>query len=129
MKIQYLMLFFLVFLSGCQSNPTMVAEPPPPWIENPGEGAVGSSSTHIKGRHFQEELAITRARERLASRYGVTISSVSRIEEKVRNDTAFVRSDHEIRQILEGTEVKAQVRATWHDKVSDTVWVWLYPAD
>ena len=126
MKYRSLSLLIIVLLTGCQSAPKVVA---PPWIESPGEGAVGSSTTHIKGRHYQEELAVTRARERLASRYGVTISSVSKIEEKVRNDTAFVRSDHEIHQIMEGTEVKAQVRATWHDKRSDTLWVWLYPVE
>lgn len=127
MRHAVIALLLMMSLSGCQSVPDKSAEPPPAWIENPGDGAVGSSTTHIKGRHYQEELAISRARERLAARHGVTISSVSNIEEKVRNDTLFVKSDHEIRQFVPGTEVKATVRAFWHDQVSDTLWVWLYP--
>ena len=35
----------------------------PGWVQNPGDGAVGSAVTHVKGLHFQEELAIARARE------------------------------------------------------------------
>lgn len=127
MRYSVIALLVVILFSGCHSVPENPAEQPPAWIENPGDGAVGSSTTHVKGRHYQEELAIARARERLAARYGVTISSVSNIEEKVRNDTLFVRSDHEIRQVIPGTEVKAAVRAIWHDKTSDTLWVLIYP--
>lgn len=121
-----LLCILMLVLPGCQSAPPP-AEQPPAWIAEPGDGAVGSSGTHVRGRHFQEELAITRARERLAARYGVTLSSVSTITEKVRNDALYVSSDHEIRQAVTDREVKAHVRAVWYDRTTDTVWVWLYP--
>lgn len=100
---------------------------PPSWIDNPGDGAVGSSTTHVKGRYYQEELAIARARERLAARYGVDISSIQTIHEKIVNDNAYVTSDKRVLQEVNNQTVKAQVRAIWHDKVRDEVWVWVYP--
>lgn len=99
----------------------------PEWISDPADGAVGSSKTHVKGRHFQEELAIARARERLAARYGVDVSSVQTIQEKVINDKAYVRSDKEILQTVNFTTVKAHVRKVWHDREHDELWVWVYP--
>lgn len=120
-------LLVIATLTACQATPSTASADQPAWIDNPGDGAVGSATTHIKGRHYQEELAITRARERLAARYGVTISSVSSINEKVRNDNIYVRADHDIHQVITATEVRAQVRAVWHDQHSDTLWVWLQP--
>ena len=99
----------------------------PAWIDEPGEGAVGSCTTHAKGRYYQEELAISRARERLAARYGVEISSVQTINERVANDRAYVTSDKQVFQQVKKQRVKAHVRAIWHDKVRDEIWVWVYP--
>jgi len=101
--------------------------PRPAWIDEPGDGAVGSCSTHAKGRYYQEELAISRARERLAARYGVQISSVQTISERVNNDRAYVTSDKQVLQQIKNQTVKAQVRAIWRDEVRDEVWVWVYP--
>ena len=114
-----------LLLAACATTPK--APPPPDWISNPGDGAVGSAITHVRGRYHQEELAITRARERLAARYGVEISSVLTIKERVRNDRAYVASDKEIHQRIDKTVVKAQVRATWRDPQRDEIWVWVYP--
>ena len=100
----------------------------PDWIDNPGDGAVGSSAMHVKGRHYQEELAIARARERLAARYGVEISSIQTIHEKVVNDRAYVTSDKQVLQEVNNQTVKDHVRAMWHDKSKDEIWVWVYPA-
>lgn len=124
------MRLFLLFvlctglLTSCSSNtkPDM-----PDWIDNPGDGAVGSSTMHVKGRYYQEELAIARARERLAARYGVEISSIQTIHEKIVNDHAYVTSDKQVLQEVNNKTVKAQVRATWHDKARDEIWVWVYP--
>ena len=111
---------------ACASSPPP-PPPPPHWINNPGDGAVGSSLTHVRGRHFQEEMAISRARERLAARYGVEISSIQTINEKVANDNFFVTSEKQITQRVDRKTVKAQVRATWHDRQKDELWVWMYP--
>ena len=111
-------------LTACFNNTKSDA---PSWIDNPDDGAVGSSTMHIKGRYYQEELAITRARERLAARYGVEISSVHTIQEKVVNEQAYVTSNKLVLQEINNKTVKAHVRATWHDKAKDEVWAWVYP--
>jgi len=113
----------LLSLSACQQG----VKSSPDWINNPGSGAVGSATTHVKGRHYQEELAIARARERLAARYGVEVSSVLTIREKVVNDHAYVSSNKEVLQQINRTEVKAHVREIWHNTDKDVVWAWVYP--
>lgn len=121
---QFLLLILSLFsLYACQQS----VKANPNWVNNPGSGAVGSAGTHVKGRHYQEELAIARARERLAARYGVEVSSVQTIHEKIVNDHAYVSSDKEIQQQINSTVVKAHVREIWHDKGKDVVWAWVYP--
>ena len=117
--------FILLFLvTGCGPDTTK-----PDWIQNPEHGAVGSSTTHVKGRHYQEDLAIARAREKLAARYGVEIGSDQIITERVVNDKYYVTSDKEIRQSIKNKVVKAHVRATWHDRSQDELWVWVFPVN
>lgn len=118
-----LLTFSLLSLYACQQS----TKSTPEWVSNPGSGAVGSASTHIKGRHYQEDLAIARARERLAARYGVEVSSVQTIREKIVNDHAYVTSNKEVLQQIKSTEVKAHVRKVWHDADKDVMWVWVYP--
>lgn len=101
----------------------------PHWIDNPGMGVSASSTTHVKGRHYQEQLAVARARERLAARYGVEVESVHAIHEQVINDKAYVTSDKQMKLVLKKKTVKARVRAKWHDHLNDTFWVWVYPTD
>jgi len=112
----------LAACAGSHSEPER-----PAWIDNPGSGAVGSCGTHARGRYYQEELAISRARERLAAQYGVEVSSVQTINESVKNDRAYVTSDRQVLQQVKNQTVKAHVRAMWHDKMRDEIWVWVYP--
>lgn len=122
-----LMALLIVFMTSCASTPDN--KKMPKWINKPKDGAVGSSTTHVRGRHYQEELAIGRARERLAARYGVEVSSIQTIKERVVNDSSYVKSDKEITQRINKTTVKAHVRATWYDKKNDEIWVWVYPVN
>jgi hypothetical protein len=122
-----LLTLLIALASACSSGVKL--PPPPDWIDNPGDGAIGSSVTHVKGRHFQQELAIARARERLAARYGVEVSSIQTITEKVVNDTAYVTSSKQIDQTVNRQLVKARVRETWHDTAHDEFWVWLVPVE
>lgn len=125
--LRFLLFSTLVFITACQSEAVKPAKPD--WIADPGQGAIGSSVTHVKGRYYQEELAIARARERLAARYGVEISSVQSIKERVANDKAYVTSVKQIEQAVKSQTVKAQVRETWYDAAHDEVWVWVYPVN
>lgn len=120
-------LMLVLLLTACKSGDSLPDEPA--WINNPGDGAIGSAVTHVKGRYHQEDLAIARARERLAARYGVEVSSVHTVKERVTNDHAYVTSVKQIDQSVKKTTVKAQVRETWYDKAHDVVWVWLYPIE
>ena len=120
-------IIMILLVSACSSGPARPVKPD--WIQNPEQGAVGSSATHIKGRHYQEDLAISRARERLAARYGVEISSIQTIKERVVNDRAYLTSDKQIDQSIKNKEVKAHVRAVWHDWSQDELWVWVYPVN
>ncbi|MCK5002341.1 MAG: hypothetical protein KAJ92_01465 [Gammaproteobacteria bacterium] len=122
-KILPLILTFLI--TACGSEPVKPAKPD--WINNPVQGAVGSSTTHVRGRHYQEDLAISRAREKLAAQLGIEISMIQTIKERVVNDKAYVTSDKKIDQAIKNKEVKAHVRATWHDTQRDELWVWVYP--
>jgi len=126
MQIKQVLAFTLtaILLIGCNQQK---AQQKPEWVTDPGDGAVGSCKTHVKGRHYQEELAIGRARERLAARYGVEVSSIQTIKEKIVNEKAYVRSDKEILQTVNKTIVKAHVRETWLDREYDEIWVWVYP--
>lgn len=114
-------------LFSCNESRPVVEEPA--WINDPGEGAVGSAVTHVRGRHAQEELAITRARERLAARMGVELSSVQTVTERVINERAYVTSNKLIDQSVKNREIKAHVRETWYDNSRDVIWVWVYPVE
>jgi hypothetical protein len=124
MRLPLAILLCMSLLTACSTH---TKPDQPSWIDNPGDGAVGSSTMHVKGRYYQEELAIARARERLAARYGVEISSIQTIHEKVVNDHAYVTSDKQVLQEISNQTVKAHVRAIWHDKARDEIWVWVYP--
>ena len=121
-----LILITSLLLGACQSANTKSR---PDWINDPGDGAVGSAVTHVSGRHYQEELAISRARARLAARFGVEVSSVQTIREKVVNQRAYVSSERETFQQVSNATVKAHVREIWHDRARDEIWVWVYPVN
>jgi len=111
---------------GCSGREIKSA---PDWINHPGEGVVAFSATHVKGRYFQEELAISRARERLAARLGVAVSSIQTIQERVVNDRVYTTSEKTVELHVEKQTVRAQLRGLWRDEKRDQVWVWLYPID
>jgi len=101
----------------------------PDWIDNPGIGVVGSAPVHVRGRHAQEELAISRARTRLAARLGVEVDSIQHISEKHTNDNSNVSSDRQTTQKISNKTVKAYTRALWHDPDRDIVYAWVIPSE
>ena len=118
-------------LSACLALPK-TAEPidplaRPAWVDNPGDGVSASAGTHIRGRVAQETLAVSRAREELAKRMGVTISSETVTEQRVQNERMTTKSATQMQESVSGKEVKASVKAKWLDPNSQMLWVWLVP--
>lgn len=121
-----------VLLAACAARapaPSVSAPPRPAWIDNPGTGVSASAGYHVRGKQAQEELAITRAREEFAKRYGVSISSDHDIAQTTVNDRTSSVSEKAIREEVRDREVKAQVKEKWWDPASGVLWVWLVPSE
>ena len=99
----------------------------PAWIDNPGNGVSASAATHVKGR--AEELAISRAREEFAKRFGVSIQSVQNYSTMVANDRASTVGSTAAHIETDQTGIKAMVKAKWLDRDSDVLWVLLVPSN
>jgi hypothetical protein len=124
-------LYFLFILSGCLAHiqlDQVSADSKPEWIENPGEGVSASAGVHVRGRVAQEALAVTRAREELAKRLGVSISSQSATVQLVNNNRMSSASSKQIQETVSETEVKAVLKAKWLEPGSQVLWVWLMPS-
>lgn len=117
-------IFTVLILPACKTAP--VKHGPPEWLLNPGDGVVASCGFHIKGHHAQQECAIQRARERLASRQGVEVSSVSQLTTRVHNDRESVTLNKETREKVNQVTVKARVRESWYDVQRDEYYVWVF---
>lgn len=100
----------------------------PDWVVNPGDGVSAAAGTHVKGKVAQEELAIQRAREEFAKRFGVTIESEQVNFQVVANGRANTAGQKVTHEETMQRDVKAQVKAKWRDPNSDMLWVWLMPA-
>lgn len=116
-----------VLLPGCGSKGGSPGARPA-WIDNPGEGVSAAAGYHVRGVQAQEELAIARAREEYAKRYGVKVSGELRTEQRVTDQGATMTSQSTGVQAMDGNEVKARVRAKWLDPNSNFLWVWLVPS-
>ena len=100
----------------------------PDWINNPGNGVSASAGSHVKGKVAQEELAIQRAREEYAKRFGVTIESEQVSSQTVANGRANTVGQKVTHEETKQSDVKAQIKSKWRDPNSDTLWVWLIPS-
>ncbi len=128
-----LWLAVLALLSACGGvGPHQPAQAPgvarPVWINDPGEGVSASAGFHVRGAQAQEELAVTRARDEYAKRYGVKVSSESATSQQVVGDRMSSVSAKDIHEEVDHKEVKATVKAKWRDPDTDVLWIWLVPA-
>lgn len=121
-KIALVLIAYIV--SACTQVP--VKQGQPEWLLNPGNGVVASCGFHIKGHYAQQERAIQRARERLAARQGVEVSSVSQLTTRVHNDRESVTLNKETREKVNQVTVKARVRESWYDAQRDEYYVWVF---
>jgi hypothetical protein len=97
----------------------------PAWIDNPGNGASASAGMHVRGKAAQEELAVMRAREEYAKRYGVAIESEQGFSTTVENGRASTVAAHVSHEETHQSDVKAVVKAKWRDPETDVLWVWV----
>lgn len=126
-----LLLVSALFASGCASNkakPVADNSGRPAWINEPGNGVSAYAAYHVMGTQAQEELAITRARDEFAKRYGVKLNSTSDTAITVVNDRTTSVSTKDIKEEVKDKEVKAMVKAKWRDPDSGSLWVWLVPS-
>ncbi|WP_420589281.1 hypothetical protein [Bacterioplanoides sp.] len=114
----------VLILSACKTAP--VKQGQPEWLLNPGDGVVASCGFHIKGHYAQQECAVQRARERLAARQGVEVSSISYLNTRVKNDRSSVSMDKETLEKVNRVTVKAKVKETWYDAQRDEYYVWMF---
>jgi hypothetical protein len=120
-----------LLLAACNTTKAKHDDPNarPAWIDNPGNGVSASAGMHVRGRAAQENLAIFRAREEYAKRFGVTIEAEQTMGTTVvgeRASTVAVKASHEeVRQ----SDIKAQVKAKWRDPNTDVLWIWLVPSN
>lgn len=124
-----LMVVFMALLMSACASVSPASNARPAWIDNPGNGVSASAGMHVRGRAAQEELAILRAREEYAKRFGVSIQSVQSLSTTVANDRASTVGSQIAREDTNQTGIKAKVKEKWHDPDSDVLWVWLVPGD
>lgn len=121
-----------VVLAGCnmlQKKPAAPAAPSRPvWIDNPGSGVSASAGWNPRGRAAQEEMAVARARTEYAKRFGVEVSAVTEASTTVFGSSSSSSGSTGLRETVNQKDVKAEVKAKWHDPASDTIWIWLVPS-
>lgn len=100
----------------------------PAWIDHPGNGVSASAGMHIRGKAAQEELAILRAREEYAKRFGVKIEASQTMSTTVAGGRSNTVGAHVSHEELRQADVKAEIKAKWRDPNSDVLWVWLVPS-
>jgi hypothetical protein len=118
-----------LLLSACATPVKDVGNERPAWIDNPGNGVSASAGIHVRGKAAQEELAILRAREEFAKRFGVNIRSAQTLSTTVANGRASTVGTGLALEDSRQIDVKAMVKAKWRDPDSDVLWVWLVPTD
>ena len=116
-------------LTACATSAKEVGNERPAWIDNPGNGVSASAGMHVRGRAAQEELAVLRAREEFAKRFGVSIRSAQTLSTTVVQGRASTVGSQLAQEEVQQADVKAVVKAKWRDPASDVLWVWLVPSD
>ena len=123
---------FMAMLVGCQSQPVQqtIAQPAlPDWVLNPGDGAVGSSVVHVKGVHYQKQLAVSRARQELAARQGVDVEYIQMSSETVTNEHAYTKVKRVGSEEVATKTVRAKITQTWRNPNTREIFVLVVPVN
>lgn len=123
-------LLTLTLATGCATSPGKPAEPErprPAWIDRPGDGVSASAGMHVQGERAQEELAVSRAREEFAKRYGVSISSEHDILQTATAGRSVTTAEKLTHESMKDNQVRAVIREKWLDPKTGVLWVWVVP--
>jgi hypothetical protein len=120
--------FAALVLTACTGNVKTAGGERPAWIDNPGNGVSASAGMNVRGAAAQEALAILRAREEFAKRFGVNIQSAQMLSTTVRNGQSNTVGAGVAHEDTQQVDVKARVKAKWRDPRNDVLWVWLVPS-
>ena len=128
-SIAGVVLLVTVLLSGCLASLSPKQGGRPAWIDNPGNGVSASAGMHVKGKVAQEELAILRARQEYAKRFGVNIQAAQSTSTSVANGRANTVGSGVVLEDTNQTDVRGMVKEKWRDVDNDVLWVWLVPSN
>jgi len=121
--------FITLITTACSTTQTNKSSQAPSWILNPGNGVSESADVHAKGRHAQEHLAISRARDEYAKRFGVQVDSVTILHERISDNEATVSAYTNSAQTTKASLVRAKIKEKWIESGTGKLWVWLVPYD
>lgn len=110
-------------LAGCAQKGMSNGQPQ--WLYGAETGVVASCGFHVKGHYYQQECAVQRARERLAAQQGVTVSSISVLNQSVANERSSVSMNKEVISEVKQKTVKARVKDNYYDVQRDEYYVWM----
>lgn len=116
-------------LSGCLVSSSPKESGRPAWIDNPGNGVSASAGFHVRGKVAQEEMAILRARQEYAKRFGVTIQAEQSTSTSVANGRANTVGSGVVHEGTNQADVRGMVKEKWRDVDNDVLWVWLVPSN
>ena len=132
MKVFLLSLIFtaLTFsFSGCMGSSPQATNGKPSWILNPMKngkvGAVGIADTHVRGLHYQKDLAVKRALTELSEQQGVDVQASSKVKEYASSDGRSGSSINNQATFNTNSKVTAHIEAVWQDPMSDKLYVWM----
>ncbi len=128
MRLLFISLLAILFLSGCTGEPKSSKYEQPSWVLNPNQngkiGAVGTAYRHYKGLAYQRKLAITRALDELSLQRGVDVSLNMKKYEQVKNDKSS--STVEVKgKYSSKNRVTAHIEKIWQDPMSQELFIWM----
>ena len=112
-----LLVVSVMLFTGCtmQNNTTVPKEIEPQWLvdpyfQNDKIAAVGCAKIHFKGEEAQKDLAISRAIDRIATQYKVTVDNVALRKKSVssmgQSSSLNSSSLHTVDKLTVSTKVK-----------------------
>ena len=125
--------FIALSFSGCNGGSAQPAQTSkngkPAWILNPMKdgkvGAVGIADTHVRGMHYQKDLAVKRALTELSEQQGVNVQASSRVRQSASSDGRSSSSISSDASFQTNSKVTAHIQEVWQDPMSDKIYVWM----